>query len=83
MVRRVNETEGFEDISEYYHEDVRRIIRVAFEHGIILTPNEAYKAWQDFSDTMAAGWMNLECESDGSLWYSLPEWARGQDESVS
>lgn len=78
MVRRVNESEGFEDIREYYHDDVKRIMQVALAHGIILTPVEAYKAWSEFSDMMAAGWMSLDSESDGSLWYALPEWARGE-----
>lgn len=50
-----------------YREDTERIVKVAFEHGVILTLTQAERAWLLFSESMAAGWMGLP-DSDEKLW---------------
>lgn len=50
-----------------YREDSIRIKRVAWDHGVDLTINQAEKAWLAYSDSMAAGWMGLP-EDDIELW---------------
>ena len=42
-----------------YPEDITRIIRVASECGIELTPETAANLWEDYSDGFCAGWMVL------------------------
>ena len=50
-----------------YKDDTARIVQVAFKHGIILTLGQAERVWEAYSDSMAAGWMNLP-KSDDELW---------------
>lgn len=63
-----------------YPEDVKRIIKVAMNNGILLLPLEAEKAWEEYSDSMAACWMTLP-KSDDDVWFSLPSWARGCEDT--
>lgn len=50
-----------------YIEDTKRIVKVAFENGFILSILEAEELWEEYSDSMAAGWMGLP-DSDEELW---------------
>jgi hypothetical protein len=49
----------YSSIPVRYLEDVSRIVGACFRMGWIVTPKEAYHAWSDYSDSMAAGWMGL------------------------
>ncbi len=57
--------------------DIKRIILIAINHRILLTPSEAARAWAEHSDSYAAGWLILP-DDDCSVWYDLPNWARGE-----
>lgn len=50
-----------------YRSDTERLVKLAFEHGVILTLHEAECIWEDYSDSMAAGWMNLP-KDDQEVW---------------
>jgi hypothetical protein len=58
-----------------YPDDVARIISIAASRGVSLTALEAEKAWEEYSDSMAAGWMMLG--DDEEVWACLPSWAVG------
>jgi len=62
-----------------YPSDVRRIVAVAAEHGVILSAVEANAAWEEHSDMLCAGWLFLP-ESDDELWAELPALARGEQD---
>lgn len=55
-----------------YLADTHRIVKVALQHGFTLSLPQAERAWLLFSDSMAAGWMNLP-ESDDELWEIISE----------
>ena len=47
---------------ERFH-DCLELTTIAAKHGLRITPYEAYLAWNEFSDSMAAGWMGFsDCE---------------------
>jgi len=50
-----------------YRKDTERIVHVAFKHGVILTLKQAEMVWERYSDSMAAGWMDLP-KTDKELW---------------
>jgi hypothetical protein len=46
----------------YYFEfesDVKRIVRIFAERGYEISATDAENAWEQFSDSMCAGWMML------------------------
>lgn len=55
-----------------YREDCERIVRISMMHGYNITLGQAEQVWDDYSDSMAAGWMNLP-ESDEEVWEVLSE----------
>lgn len=59
--------------------DIHQIMQVALNHGIVLSPIEAEKAWNEYSESMAAGWMMLP-DSNEEIWNCLPSWARGEED---
>jgi hypothetical protein len=61
-------------------EDVSRIMEAALHYGVVLSPQEAEKAWDEYSESMAAGWMMLP-ETKEEIWNCLPMWARGEEEN--
>lgn len=61
-----------------YPSNVERIIKIAAMHGIILSPQEAEKAWEEHSDNLSASWLIMDDCSDGDIWFALPRWARGE-----
>ena len=50
---------NYNSIPEIYREDVKEIVEACKRRGLIITPEEGYKAWGNYSDSMAAGWMGL------------------------
>jgi hypothetical protein len=55
-----------------YPEDCRRIRRVLREHGFEVTMREAARLWTAYSETMAAGWMDLPDYDDVVYWCVRP-----------
>lgn len=60
-------------------DDVSRIMKVAFDRHVYLSPLDAQTAWEDYSETMCAGWLCLP-ETDEEIWDCLPAWAKGETE---
>lgn len=79
MVVNLNREDDFLGWDNLYgpKHDIKRIIKIGLSRGILLSPLEADKAWQEHSDTYAAGWLMLP-EEDGAVWSDLPAWARGE-----
>lgn len=50
--------------------DVARIRQVALAHGVTLDEEQAESVWDDYSDSMAAGWLCLP-DSDDDLWSTV------------
>jgi hypothetical protein len=50
--------------------DVAIIVRIIKKNGYDISPYDAQMAWEDYSDSMAAGWMGLP-ESDAEVWDSI------------
>jgi len=50
--------------------DVARLVRVAAEHRLVISPAEAEYIWDIYSDWFAAGWLILS-ESDETLWHAI------------
>jgi len=42
-----------------YKSDCRRIQKAMIEEGALISLDEAYKLWEAYSDSMAAGWVGL------------------------
>lgn len=42
-----------------YPEDVERIVQICSKHGFEISHADAQLAWEDFSESMAAGWILL------------------------
>ena len=53
-----------------YTEDIKRIQSLAQEKGYLLSVTDAQKAWEEYSDMYAAGWLYLP-EDDESVWRSV------------
>ncbi len=51
--------------------DIDRLVRVAAFHGCILPPEDAEKAWSDYSSMFAAGWLIMDDHSDFDLWCAI------------
>lgn len=45
-----------------YPDDVKRILSVLIAHGYQATEEQAISLWDEYSDSMAAGWMMLPDE---------------------
>lgn len=61
-MRRIRVLNEFDE--ERYGHDVDRIVDALASDGILATRAQAYRLWEQFSTSMAAGWMNLP--DDGS-----------------
>ncbi len=48
---------------EYEH-DVRRMAKIMAERGYSVSASNLKKAWEDYSESMAAGWMMLDEDDD-------------------
>jgi hypothetical protein len=54
----------FDDHNFLYENDIDRIVRIFADRGYEITGADAAKAWEKYSDLMAAGWMCLDKEDD-------------------
>lgn len=50
--------------------DVKRIVQICLSRGHQLSYETAYKAWEQFSDSMAAGWMMLP-DDDAEVFHTV------------
>ena len=50
--------------------DAERIKEAAAALGYSITVEDAEKAWECYSESMAAGWMMLD-EDDGDIWRNI------------
>lgn len=42
-----------------YTNDIDRIVKIFADRGYEISHQDAVRAWESFSDSMCAGWMNL------------------------
>jgi hypothetical protein len=45
-----------------YQNDVDRIVKIFADAGYDISHSDAARAWEKYSDSMAAGWMSLDGE---------------------
>ncbi len=61
----------------FYQTDVERIVEIFAERGYEISATDAGIAWQRYSDSMCAGWMNLDNEDVfvfSNCFYYFEEW---------
>lgn len=51
-------------VNSRYPEDIIRIMKVAIDVNILLTPEEADMVWTEHSNSYAAGWLGLPDDDD-------------------
>lgn len=51
-------------VNSRYPEDIIRIMKVAIDVNILLTPEEAEMVWTEHSNSYAAGWLGLPDDDD-------------------
>jgi hypothetical protein len=54
----------YSGVPEKYRADCKTICEACFRAGTFITPEEAYKAWGNYSEACAAGWLGLPDESN-------------------
>jgi hypothetical protein len=42
-----------------YKNDIDRIVKIFADRGYEISHSDAVRAWEEFSDSMCAGWMSL------------------------
>jgi len=42
-----------------YTSDIERIVKIFADRGYEISHQDAVRAWESYSDSMCAGWMNL------------------------
>lgn len=42
-----------------YTDDINRIVKIFADRGYEITSEDAFRAWEEFSDSMCAGWLIL------------------------
>lgn len=50
-----------------FPEDCNRIVAVLGRHGVLASQLEALALWTMYSESMAAGWMNLDALDDDAV----------------
>ncbi len=45
-----------------YQYDIDRIVKIFADRGYEISHSDAASAWEQYSDSMAAGWMSLDAE---------------------
>lgn len=54
-------------IAEMFPDDIARLKSVSQSHGYDVTEEQAIGLWQQYSDTVCAGWLYLPAD-DEELW---------------
>ena len=55
-----------------YTNDIDRIVKIFADKGYEISATDAVHAWEQFSDSMAAGWMSLGDDDEvftDAFWY--------------
>jgi hypothetical protein len=47
-----------------YQNDIDRIVKIFADRGYEISHSDAVRAWEQFSDSMAAGWMSLGSDDE-------------------
>lgn len=47
-----------------YTKDIERIVKVFADRGYEISSEDALRAWEEFSDSMCAGWMILGSDDE-------------------
>jgi hypothetical protein len=47
-----------------YQSDIDRIVKIFADRGYEISHSDAVRAWEQFSDGMAAGWMSLGSDAE-------------------
>lgn len=58
-----------------YTNDIDRIVKIFADRGYEISHTDAVLAWEQFSDSMCAGWMNLGSDDEvfGDVFYYFEE----------
>lgn len=48
----------------YYQNNIDRIVKIFADRGYEISNSDALKAWEQYSDSMAAGWMYLGTDEE-------------------
>jgi hypothetical protein len=58
-----------------YTNDIDRIVKIFADHGYEISHTDAVLAWEQFSENMCAGWMNLGSDDEvfGDVFYYFEE----------
>jgi hypothetical protein len=60
-----------------FPDDVARLVAVAAAHGAVLSPTDAARVWEAYSDSYAAGWLSLrDTYTDAFLWSVITLYTR-------
>jgi len=58
MLKKLKVKEQYNHHFEYTN-DIDRIVKIFSDKGYEISATDAVKAWEQFSDSMCAGWMSL------------------------
>lgn len=58
MLKKLKVKEQYNHHFEYQN-DIDRIVKIFADHGYEISHSDAVHAWEQYSDSMAAGWMSL------------------------
>jgi hypothetical protein len=58
MLKKLTFKEQYNHHIEYTN-DIDRIVKIFADRGYKISHTDAVRAWEQFSDSMCAGWMNL------------------------
>jgi hypothetical protein len=42
-----------------YQDDINRIVKIFADRGYEISSDDAVRAWEEYSDSLCAGWMSL------------------------
>lgn len=78
MARYINKELVRTDVN--YPADCRRLVKIAFNNGVLITLKEAEDIWHDVSERSAAGWLILYRE-DNDVWNSMEPYVKQRIEN--
>jgi hypothetical protein len=63
MLKKLKVKEQYNHHFEYKN-DIDRIVKIFVDRGYEISATDAVHAWEQFSDSMAAGWMSLGSDDE-------------------
>ena len=64
MIRLTHSNKDHDEHFVRHERDIERIVRIFLARGFLVSKEEAYQAWCDYSDSYAAGWLILGDNDD-------------------